>query len=509
MAIGVEYQIKLQDKFSGKLSKAFQNVDKFDKKVSKLDRGIGKIGKALAGLGLGFAAFNILKGAGDTIIEFDDRIADLGAILGKTGTELDFFKSKAIELSDESTKSANDVVDAFKLVGSAKPELLKNQQALASVTKEAITLSEAARIDLPEAAQSLAGALNQFNLPASEAGRLINVLAAGSKEGAAAIPDISSAIDRFGTVAASANLSVEQSVGLVETLAEKNIKGAEAGTQLRNIILKLQQANFGFKNGVFSLSRALDEVNKKNLTAVERTKLFGLESVTAGNIILDNTTAVERYTKAVTGTNTANEQAAQNSNTLRAKIDDLGKSWDNLVLSVNEGNGVISSAFEGGVSAAQNFLDLLRDINSETVLSRFEELGLKLTSIINPLARVRLATETRIAKAVKQQQEAAFVFGGAKTQLPGMGSIFDELGGTPTDKDGDPLTPGGKKGKGLKTGISEVKAGAPKTFNINIEKLVDEFKVQTTNMEQAPSRVKDMVQQALLTALADLSIQSE
>ena len=65
--------------------------------------------------------------------------------------------------------------------------------------------------------------------------KLINVLAAGSKEGAADIISLNQSLSNVGTVAFSAGLSIEQTVGALEALAENQIKGAEAGTALRGV----------------------------------------------------------------------------------------------------------------------------------------------------------------------------------------------------------------------------------------------------------------------------------
>ena len=70
-------------------------------------------------------------------------------------------------------------------------------------------------------------------------------MAAGSKAGAVAIPDLSAGLEKFGAVAKANNVTVEQAVALQETLGDKQIQGAEAGTQLRNIILKLANAGKG------------------------------------------------------------------------------------------------------------------------------------------------------------------------------------------------------------------------------------------------------------------------
>lgn len=65
------------------------------------------------------------------------------------------------------------------------------------------------------------------------------------------------------------------------------------------------------------------------------------------------------------------------------------------------------------------------------------------------------------------------------------------------------------KGKGLGAGISEVKASAPKTFNINIESLIKEQNINTTNLTESSQKVKEALTRALLTAVNDSQVIAE
>ena len=64
------------------------------------------------------------------------------------------------------------------------------------VTEQAIILSEAARMELVPATNSLAISMNQFNAQAKEAPRFINAIAAGSKVGAGNVLYIAEEIGR-------------------------------------------------------------------------------------------------------------------------------------------------------------------------------------------------------------------------------------------------------------------------------------------------------------------------
>lgn len=63
--------------------------------------------------------------------------------------------------------------------------------------------------------------------------------------------------------------------------------------------------------------------------------------------------------------------------------------------------------------------------------------------------------------------------------------------------------------KGLSAGISEIKASAPKVFNINIGSLIKEQTIKTTNMNESAMKIKEAVTRVLLTAVNDAQVISE
>lgn len=71
------------------------------------------------------------------------------------------------------------------------------------------------------------------------------------------------------------------------------------------------------------------------------------------------------------------------------------------------------------------------------------------------------------------------------------------------------VNPVGNKKKGLGAGISEIKAGAPKVFNINIESLIKEQSFTTKNLKESAAKVKEEITKVLLTAVNDAQIIAE
>jgi hypothetical protein len=220
-------------------------------------------------------------------------------------------------------KSSKEILDAYMLVGSAKPELLKDKEALNDVTIEAMRLAEAAKMNLKDAVDGLTLALNQYGHGADKAARYVNVLAAGSKAGAAGVEAQTASIIKSGVAASTAKVPIEQLVGSIETLAEKGIKGEVAGTGLKTFFLKLEGGAKECRPSVVGLQQALENLQAKNMSAAEMQKMFGLEAYTVAQAMISGAESVKKYTEAVTDTNVAAEQAAINSDTDAAKLDQL------------------------------------------------------------------------------------------------------------------------------------------------------------------------------------------
>lgn len=258
----------------------------------------------------------------------EEAQAELKALTGLDDDSIQWLTRQAEILStsmEESglriRQSSDEILQAYMLIGSKKPELLGNKEALNAVTVEAMRLAAAAKIDLKDAVTATTISLNMYGESADQAAKYVNVLAAGSKEGAADVSAQAATIKNAGVAAASAGVSIEQLQGTIQTLAEKGVEAEVAGTALRKFFLVLQTGPDETNPKIVGLQTALENLNKKGMTAGDIQKMFGEEAYTAASILIQNVDAVDRYTQAVTNTNIAVEQAAINSDTNRAKLE--------------------------------------------------------------------------------------------------------------------------------------------------------------------------------------------
>lgn len=275
-------------------------------------------------------------------IQFEQSMHDLSAITGSVGDELEELTKAAREVGAESGLGASESARAFSVLAG---QIDVPIESLKTLQKQTILLAQAGALPLEDAANAVAGTINQFGLEAEEASRVVNVLAAASRAGGAEVNDISESFKVAGAAAASAGVSVEETAGALEILAQNNTKGSEAGIALRNMLVSMQAqlgidiSKTGFAGGLDIIRKDLSSMGSQ----VERTtylaKVFGRQNIVAAQYLLDNADAVREMTKAVTGTQSAQEQATIRTNTWAHKIEVARAKMADLSITITNATG--------------------------------------------------------------------------------------------------------------------------------------------------------------------------
>ncbi|WP_320729416.1 phage tail tape measure protein [Enterobacter kobei] len=402
-------------------SKRFNRNAQEDAK--KTDEAYSRMGKTIAGVAgrlAGFAGAGLSLGAIITTTrEYGQALSDLSAITGATGAQLKTLDEAAQEMGRSTEYSASQAVEALKLMASAKPELLQTADGLTAATKSALTLAQAAGSTLPDATRTLALSLNQFGAGAQEADRYINVLAAGAKFGASEIADTAAAIKNGGVAAAQAGVGFETLNAAIQVLAEREIKGGEAGTALRNVILSLEKGtDKTLKPSVVGLSGALENLSKKNLSTAQAVKLFGVENINAASVLVDNRSKLDALTQALTGTQTAHEQAAIRVNNLNGDIMGLTSAFEGMIIKIGQSS---TGPLRSGIQSVTDGINLLTD-NFNAVAS------VALYTLI-PVLSTKLTAGLRENVSAWQQNQAA-VKAAATAQADGARKTLEATAAT-------------------------------------------------------------------------------
>lgn len=381
---------------------------------------------ALAIAGLGIAKI-VQEGA-----KLEDALADLSAITGATGSDLNFLKSEVTALSIASRTLPAEVATAFKAVASAKSELLKDPKALSEVTRQVLLLKNAAGIEMTQAVEAVTLSLNQFGAEADQAGRFVNILAAGAKVGASEVFETVEAIRQGGVAANIAGLSFESFNALIQVMAKSGIKGARSGTELTALLIKMEAKMGALAPSVIGINESLEALEGMNLSAADSMQLFGLETVDVLKILTGNIPLIKQWTKEITGTDEASRQASIRLNTFNSMMQ------ASRITLVNLAAGIFNSARPALVALGGTVNNFLAGLDPSDVaafglvLSGLGRIAQAVALVIGGAFRILmtvlkpvLALLTGIGEIIGQVAAAIANFDFSRFEL---GGIFDLAG---------------------------------------------------------------------------------
>lgn len=291
-------------------------------------------------------------------------LADLSAITGETGDGLKRIEEYARESAETFGGSASQAVESYKLLLSQlSPELTKTPAALKAMGDHVATLSKTMGGDTTAAAEVLTTAMNQYGVSLQDPiaasrtmAEMMNVMAAAGKEGSAELPTIKQALEQCGMAAKGANVAFEETNAAIQVLDKAGKKGSEGGVALRNVLATLSQGRFLPKDVQEELAAAgIDVValGDKSMTLSERlrllkplmndsalfTKLFGKENANAATALVQGTDEIDRYTEAISGTNTAIDQAATIMESYEERQARIQARFDDIKISIFNATG--------------------------------------------------------------------------------------------------------------------------------------------------------------------------
>ncbi|MDO5106218.1 phage tail tape measure protein [Capnocytophaga sp.] len=266
--------------------------------------------------------------------DYERALLDVSAITGVTGEDLDRLGGKARSLAKEFGGSATDNLGTFQTILSRLgPQIGNSEQAMERMGKYANTLAKTMGGDVVGATDALTTSMLQFKVDlddpiaaASEMERMMNVMAAGAKEGAAEVPQIAQALVQAGGAAKLSNVSFEETNAALQSLAQSGKYGAEAGVGLRNVLIKMNAPSALSKEATTMLAQYgvnMQKVSDTTVPFAERLKelqkigqntdalaaVFGAENIQAAQGLINTADAQAELTQQITGTNVAVEQA--------------------------------------------------------------------------------------------------------------------------------------------------------------------------------------------------------
>ena len=166
---------------------------------------------------------------------FEDQMARVKAVTNATTTQLKMMEQEAARLGATTAYTASQAAKALENLTRNGLSARKATKSLSSV----LELAGANAIELAEAADIVTNTMNMFQLQVEDLNKVNDVLSATCANSATNITDLYEAMKYAGSTANLFGISLEETSAALGVLANMGIKGSDAGTALRSMLLRL------------------------------------------------------------------------------------------------------------------------------------------------------------------------------------------------------------------------------------------------------------------------------
>lgn len=317
-----------------------------------------------SGVGIFVVALGSAVAALRTIIstssDFEFQMDKLKAVTESSTEQMAIFKKEAMRLGASTEYTAEQV-------GQLQTEFAKlgfTTQEIINATDATLDLATAAGVDLAEAARVTGSTLAAFGLDTVETQRLIDVMAKSFSSSALDMSKFSGGITQAAAAANAMGVSVEETVSAMSLLNNAGIDAGKTGTDLRKIFGEISKTTGkDFRGSLDVLAESMAKVNTKQEKMDILTEAVGERSKIALSILVNQREKLDELTGSY---ELAEGSVAKMAATMRdnAKTgSDLVKSaWQGMILSIEDGDGVIQRAVDGGLKALVWVLESLTDM---------------------------------------------------------------------------------------------------------------------------------------------------
>ena len=329
--------------------------EKFEKAGDSITNAGKKVSVASAAVtGLGVAAVK-------TAADFDSAMANVAAISGATGDDLQALRDKAREMGEKTKFSASEAADAMSYMAMAG---WKTGDMLSGI-EGIMNLAAASGEDLATTSDIVTDALTAFGLTAEDSAHFADILAAASSNANTNVSMMGETFKYCAPVAGALGYSAEDVAEAIGLMGNAGIKSTQAGTALRTMMTKLQ--------GELKLSgEALGEVTIQTANADGSMRELS-------DILADCRTAFSKMSES---------EAAAAAETLVGK-----NAMSGFLALMNSAPGDIDklrNAIENCDGSAENMAAIMQDnLNGQlTILkSQLEELAISFGEMLMPVIR--------------------------------------------------------------------------------------------------------------------------
>lgn len=353
---------KITDKLDG-LGSAFTSVgSSLSKKVTIPIVGVGTA---------------IVKTAAD----FESSMSQVKAITDASDKDFETLRQTAIDLGASTKFSSKEVADGMTEMAKAGWDSQQIIEGMSGVLDAAAASGE----DLSSVSTIVADAITAFGMKASESTTVADLLTEAANDGTIGINDLGESLKYIAPVASTMGFSIKDVVTALSAMSKSGIKGSQAGTSLRTMMLRLADPtdkvaaameelgiDIADEHGnMYSLDKILEDMRGSFSGLTEEQKSY-YASVLAGketssgllslmNMTQDEYDELSKTMKNSSGV--ADETARVMQDNLSNKIEQLGGACESLAITLGD---LIIPALEDVVEKATKVVEWFTQLDTGT-----------------------------------------------------------------------------------------------------------------------------------------------
>lgn len=233
---------------------------------------------------------------------FEQSMNQIQVVSSATAAQMNSMSGKALQLGRDTSFSAGEAAEGLLELAKAGMSADQSIAAIGGV----LDLAAAGNLSVAQAAEISANALNAFNLPASDAARVADLLAAAANSSSIEVTDMAQAFAMSSAVFSSNQQSIEDLSTAIAILGNNGLKGSDAGTSLKTMLMRLTAPTgeaatamsalgiqvYNADGSMKSFQNIVGQLESstKNLTQEQKnqalTTIFGADAIRAANILI-------------------------------------------------------------------------------------------------------------------------------------------------------------------------------------------------------------------------------
>lgn len=372
--------------------KLFATLGRINRQIGSMGAAFSSAGRQMMAVGAGLAApFGIAAAAGS---RFQDVILAVKASTGATAAELEQVKAAAMAMSQSLGVGPTEAAQGFL-------ELLKAgmglEQVLGGAGKAAIQFAKVGGMAVADAAVVMSDAMNVFKVDAATAA---NTISAAADASSTSIELLSQSFTQVSAVAGLANQSIQDTAAALAVLANAGVKGSDAGTSLKTMLMRLmapaddavgalQQLGLStqsFRNAdgtmkpmveiIRTLSTALDGMDQAAKDDIFR-RIFGQDAIRAAAVM--TAAGVEGFNAmrdGMGGAMTVGDKFATMTSGLSGAVSTLRAAMERLAISVGDAVGPALMSMAQSIGPVIDGITKFVSANKELVVQVFKGIGI-------------------------------------------------------------------------------------------------------------------------------------